>query len=91
MESNNKKKTMLRCSACGKVLIERKSNGLFHFVFGKGFSDGGHIFVPVSIYVHGNLKMRCLRRSCRKQNPNHWNIFNFWPDGQENVKLKENK
>lgn len=84
----NKKKTMLRCSICGKILIERKSNGLFKFFFGKGFTYSGGVFVPVEIFIHGNIKMRCLRRSCRKQNPNHWNVFNFWPGSQENVAIE---
>lgn len=85
MDSNHKKKHMHTCSICGKVLIERKSNGLWYFVFGKGFSDNQrNIFIPVELYLHGNLKMRCLRRSCRKAHPDHWNVFNFWPDsGQE--------
>lgn len=85
MQFDKQKKIMCVCSLCGKILIERRPNGLWHFVFGKGFSDNkNNIFIPVEIYIQGNLKMRCLRRSCRKQNPDHWNVFNFWPGtGQE--------
>lgn len=90
MKFDIKKKMMFTCSACGKVLIERKKNGLWHFVFGKGFSDNeNNVFIPVEMFIQGNIKMRCLRRSCRKQNPNHWNSFNFWPNSdQESIELK---
>lgn len=89
MDFDKKKKNLMKCSACGKTLIERKSNGLWYFVFGKGFSgDGTEIFIPVELFIHGNIKMRCLRRSCRKQHPAHWNVFNFWPGpGQDELSI----
>lgn len=59
-------------------------NGLFKFVFGRNQNDPGK--PPVELFVHGSIKMRCLRRSCRTDAPNHWNIFNFFPHTiKENV------
>ena len=77
-----KKKVFFKCEKCGKRLIERKANGLWYFVFGKKYtnSSGVKLFIPVEMYIHGNLKIRCLRRSCRKENPDHWNVFNFFPN-----------
>ena len=68
------KKMFYKCEKCGKLLIERRPNGLWYFVFGKSKK-----FVPVEMHIHGNVKMRCLRRSCRRAYPTHWNIFNFFP------------
>lgn len=74
------KRIFFKCSKCGKKLIERKSNGLWYFVFGKSYGGKGrNTFTPVEMYIHGNIKIRCLRRSCRKENPKHWNILNFFP------------
>lgn len=69
------KKMFYRCSICEKILIERRPNGLWYFVFGKNRE-----FIPVEMHIHGNLKMRCLRRSCRRKYPNLWNVFNFFPN-----------
>lgn len=71
------KKTFYKCDKCGKIVIERRPNGLWYFVFGK-HKD----FIPVEMHIHGNIKMRCLRRSCRREHPDHWNIFNFFPNPQ---------
>jgi len=73
------KKAFFKCSICGKRLIERRKNGLWYFIFGKKYGKDQNTFIPVEIYIHGNIKMKCLRRSCRKENPKHWNIFNFFP------------
>jgi len=64
-------KVFLQCDVCGKNIIERLPNGLFRFMFGK---KGEEDFPPVEILIHGNIKMRCLRRSCKE-----WNVFNFLP------------
>ena len=62
------------CSKCGKKLIERKRNGLWHFLFGKPGSNGGG-FVPVEMFIQGNVKIKCLRRTCQ-----HWNVLNYFPN-----------
>lgn len=65
-------KTFLHCEKCGKRLIARLPNGLFHFVFGKKVShESPH---PVQIFIHGSIKMQCLRRSC-----GHMNVFTYFP------------
>ena len=71
------KKMFLYCEECGKRVLERMPNGLFKFVFGRNQNDPGK--PPVELFVHGSIKMRCLRRSCRTEHPDHWNIFNFFP------------
>lgn len=72
-----KKKLFLHCEFCSKRLIERLPNGLFRFIFG-----GGNQGVdspkppPVDMLIHGSLKMRCTRRTCRE-----WNVLNYFPPG----------
>ena len=61
------------CEKCGKRLIERMPNGLWHFMFGK--PKEGETSAPVEMYIQGNLKIKCLRRSC-----GHWNILNYFPN-----------
>lgn len=77
------KKMFLYCSACGKRVLERMPNGLFRFVFGRNQNDPGK--PPVEMFIHGSLKMRCLRRSCRTRSEDHWNIFNFFPHAVKNT------
>lgn len=64
------------CEKCGKRLIERKDNGIWHFAFGKFRDKEGNLTgrTPVDIYIYGSLKIRCLRRTC-----GHWNILNHFP------------
>ena len=66
----------LFCDKCGKKIIERLSNGLFYFVFGKRKDKDGNFleFSPVELFIHGSLKIRCLSRTC-----GHWNILNYFP------------
>ncbi|MCP4706365.1 MAG: hypothetical protein GY865_17340 [candidate division Zixibacteria bacterium] len=60
------------CPACGKKIIERLSSGLWSFVFGK--SPGRTDETPVQMLIHGNIKMKCLRRGCPQ-----WFNLNFLP------------
>lgn len=73
----------VRCSLCGKELLVRQPNGLWRFRFGRNKD-----FVPVEMIIYGSVKMKCMRRSCRRENPRHWNIFNIFPhqnDFQQSV------
>jgi hypothetical protein len=65
--------SFIACSKCGKRLIERKRNGLFHFLFGKPSKDGSE-FIPVEIFIQGNIKIKCLRRTCGA-----WNVLTYLP------------
>lgn len=69
----------LTCEKCGKRLIERQSNGLFYFVFGRKKDKIGKLyeFCPVEMFIHGSVKMRCLSREC-----GHWNTFDYFPKSQ---------
>jgi hypothetical protein len=64
------------CEMCGKRLIERKANGMWHFAFGRCRDENGILTgqVPVDIYIYGSLKIKCLRRRC-----GHWNVLNYFP------------
>lgn len=59
----------LSCEKCGKKLVERLPNGLWHFKFGK--NEKGAV---VDIEIHGSMKITCIRRTCR-----HVNVFNYFP------------
>ena len=78
-----KKVTFYKCSLCGKKLIGRKPNGIFVFVFA-----GQNPPPIVCLEIFGSIKMKCIRRSCRKKNSSHWNVFNFFPE--ESSAIAEN-
>ncbi len=61
----------LCCEKCGKRLIERLSNGMFVFKFGK---SKGTRRTPVELFIYGSIKMTCIRGTC-----NHINVFNYFP------------
>jgi hypothetical protein len=73
---DNTRKKFFICEKCGKKLIERKENGLWHFIFGKDRDKEGNLIgrPPVEIYIYGSIKIRCLRRGCGQ-----WNVLNFLP------------
>ena len=77
MEKN--KKIFYCCEKCGKKLIERLPNGLWRFCFGR-YPDGTGDS-PVDMTIHGSIKMRCIRRSCR-----HENILNYFPNKTDTLK-----
>lgn len=70
---STKKITFITCEKCGKRLIERMNNGLWHFIFGKPAKDTEG-YVPVEMYIQGNIKIKCLRRTC-----GHWQTLNYFP------------
>lgn len=74
-------KQFVLCEKCGKRLIERQPNGLWHFCFGRDPEHPGE--PPVNILIHGNLQIKCLRRSC-----GHVNTLNYlpFPPAEEEVK-----
>jgi len=79
------------CSKCGKKLIQRLPNGLWHFIFGKTSAEDKMISMlsPVEMLIYGSLKMKCIRRSCRSRYPDHWNILNFFPDKKDTIGIEE--
>lgn len=77
-QQRDSRPTIIRCKICGKKIIERLPNGVWRFVFGK--NSAGLNMPPVEMLIHGSLKMRCLRRSCRTENQGHWNILNYFPN-----------
>jgi len=66
-------KAFITCEKCGKKLIERCPNGLWHFCFGKRADDPENKPV-VDIFIHGNLQIKCLRRTC-----GHVNTLQYFP------------
>lgn len=61
-----------RCALCGKKLMERQDNGLWRFEFGR---YGAKKEPVVEIEIHGSVRIRCLKKSCR-----HLNVFDFFPN-----------
>jgi len=82
---NDKKRKFMVCEKCGKRLIERLPGGFFRFIFGKKPGDGKS--PPVELIICGSVKMRCLRKSCRREYPEHWNLFHLMPS----PKIEEKK
>lgn len=76
------KKMFRYCEKCGRPLIERLSNGMWVFVYGERPKEGDtRETAPVIIMVQGSIKMRCFRKKCRLEHPDHWNILHYFPDG----------
>jgi hypothetical protein len=73
MGNGNLKTQFIVCEKCGKRLIERKPNGIFHFIFGKPGENNST--APVDMYIQGNMKIKCLRRTC-----NHWQVLSYLPN-----------
>lgn len=65
------KSTFIYCEKCGKKLLERKPNGVWHFKFGKIEGRDESI---VDILFYGSLKFKCTRKSC-----GHVNTLNYFP------------
>jgi hypothetical protein len=92
----DEKEMVLVCEKCGKKLIHRLPNGLFHFIFGKKKDQDGTLlpYSPVEIYIHGSIKMRCISREC-----GHYNVFTYFPpditqlqaDQPQSIKIEKNK
>lgn len=65
------------CEKCEKPLIQRLSNGLWKFKYGrhKIQKDGETIdWSPVEFLCHGSMRFKCFRKEC-----GHWNSLNFVP------------
>lgn len=72
-------KEFVFCEKCGKRLIEKRSDGLLYFKFGKSFSG-----TPVEILIQGPIRMKCLRRRC-----NYWNVIGDSNGIREQVAVSE--
>ena len=84
-------KGFIRCVKCGKKLMRRRPNGLWSFAFGH-FSGNTKVVIgdreieigsTVQMEIFGSIKMRCIRRSCRLEHPNFWNVLTFFPPNTE--------
>ncbi len=56
---------LINCKKCGRPLIERASNGLFRFKYGR---NGKSNYTPVDILILGSIKMKCFREDCGEYN-----------------------
>jgi len=76
--------TIIRCSICGKHMMDRDESGKLIFRFGLN-PNGIEIMQPMidMEIIGGQVRMHCIRKSCRRKNPNHWNIIN----NQENKEV----
>lgn len=75
-------KSVVYCEKCGKKLIERLSNGLWYFVFGKRRKQNGEFAsrCPVNMIIHGSLLMQCISS---ENGCGHWNTLNYLPNLNE--------
>jgi len=65
------------CKHCGKRLIQRQSNGVFKFQYGRNPKYSTSPYPPVEMYIFGSVKMRCINNKCSKMN-----AFNFFPGNE---------
>ena len=63
MHIEQERKKVFICCKCGKRLMERLPDGTLHFLFGK---KGDFSSSPVDILIRGNVRIRCLKRSCKE-------------------------
>ena len=63
--------TWINCQQCGKRLLQRKSNGIFIFRFGRSSSQESF----VEMEIMGSIRMKCFRRGC-----GFTNTINFFPE-----------
>ena len=88
MENNSEKEprgVLYKCEKCGQPLIERLSNGLWKFKYGRGRkrnpnTNSTQEWNSVFIYIHGSIKMRCFRIKC-----GHWQVFNYFPKSNRQI------
>ncbi len=81
------KGALFKCEQCQRPIIERLSNGIWRFKFGKKkrfkTDNGDEKWNPVLMYIHGSVKIRCFRKDC-----GHWNTFDFFPSDGGNKTQK---
>lgn len=65
------------CEKCGKKLLTRLPNGLWQFKFGKREGSSEPV---VDMEIHGSLRMKCTRRTCK-----HVNVLHYFPQPSEDV------
>jgi len=72
----------VHCSKCGKKLIKRLPNGLWHFAFGRKRGKGGTLSdrVPVELWVHGSIKIKCPSDGCGQIN-----VLTYFPNPVESL------
>lgn len=71
MVERREKTNFVYCEKCKKKLLERKSNGIWRFRFGK---IPGKDETIVDILFYGSMIFKCTRRSC-----GHLNTLNYFP------------
>lgn len=71
------KEMFFTCSFCGKKLIKRLPNGLWHFMYGRKKKDNGNLSrrCPVEIYINGSVRIKCMDSRCEE-----WNTFTYFPN-----------
>jgi hypothetical protein len=68
----NEKGALLVCEKCNRPVIERMTNGLFRFKYGR--TDPTSRYTPVYIEIHGSVRIQCFRKDCL-----HMNTFDYFP------------
>ncbi len=71
IDRNIRKRTIIKCTKCGKVLLHKLSDGTLEFVFGRSKETEIQTGAPIRMEIKGSVRMKCLRKSC-----NNWNEIN---------------
>lgn len=74
---------VILCEGCKEPLIQRLSNGLWKFKWGRQqkFNEDNELiyeWTPIELYVHGTIRIKCFRKDCA-----HWNDLTFLPNVNE--------
>lgn len=72
---------VILCEKCQLPLIQRLSNGIWKFKFGRQTIQRNNELVewtPIEFLAYGSLKLKCFRKTC-----GHWNTLNFLPNFNE--------
>ena len=69
------------CSKCNNIIMEKKKPNMAIFVFGTNFVGDDQVgfqriySVEMEIIGECEIKMKCWRKTCRKEHPDHWNFI----------------
>lgn len=58
------------CAQCGKRLLKRKPNGVFHLKFGKNNQNEA----VIDLKIFGTIQIKCFREQCQ-----YVNTFTLFP------------
>lgn len=68
----------IKCEKCGSTLMKyNERTGELIFRFGINLAMPPPRIVVAMDMTEADLRMQCLKSSCRRKHPNHWNTINI--------------